>query len=274
LDPEIVSLLTSSALNDPDPGVRQEATLALSEHGGSDVTAALLALFNQSKDEQIRLTILREMTPSRAADPRVKEKLNDLAVHETSIPIRTAAIELLSRNLDEAAINQLITIYRTADSLVIKATCLRGLGVTDSKTAKEFLISIAKADPDPQLRRVALRAIAGDMGEVQGFVMNGRHMAVPPDGLQQQTEIFRRNIGGIDRLRDEAGVVVSRRLPEPGDLPPENRLFFFAPHLQDGFGPRPQGPASPKQFPDGPKEQFPEEPKVDPSPKPSPSVNE
>jgi hypothetical protein len=254
--------------------VRQEATLALSEHGGSDVTAALLALFNQSKDEQIRLTILREMTPRRAADPRVKEKLNDLALHETSVPIRTAAIELLSRNLDEAAINQLITIYRTADSLVIKATCLRGLGVTDSKTAKEFLISIAKADPDPQLRRVALRAIAGDMGEVQGFVMNGRHMAVPPDGLQQQTEIFRRNIGGIDRLRDEAGVVVSRRLPEPGDLPPENRLFFFTPQFKDSFGPRPQWPASPKQFPDGPKEQFPGEPKVDPSPKPSPSVNE
>jgi hypothetical protein len=151
---------------------------------------------------------------------------------------------------------------------------LRGLGVTDSKTAKEFLISIAKADPDPQLRRVALRAIAGDMGEVQEFVMNGRHMAVPPDELQQQTEIFRRKIGGIDRLRDEAGVVVSRRLPEPGDLPPENRLFFVVPHFKDGFGPRAQEPASPKQFPDGPKEHFPEEPKVDPSPKPSPSVNE
>jgi hypothetical protein len=233
-----------------------------------------LALFNQSKDEQIRLTILREMTPRRAADPRVKEKLNDLALHETSIPIRTAAIELLSRNLDEAAINQLITIYRTADSLVIKTTCLRGLGVTDSKTAKEFLISIAKADPDPQLRRVALRAIAGDMGEVQGFVMNGRHMAVPPDGLQQQTEIFRRKIDGIDRLGDEAGVVISRRMPGPGDRPPQNRLFFIDPHSREGFGPRLQSPDSPKQFPDGPKRQFPEEPKVDPSPKPSPSVNE
>jgi len=274
LDPEIVSLLTSSALNDPDPSVRQEATLALSEHGGSDVTAALLALFNQSKDEQIRLTILREMTPRRAADPRVKEKLNDLALHDTSIPIRTAALELLSRNLDEAAINQLITIYRTADSLIIKSTCLRGLGVTDSKTAKEFLISIAKADPDPQLRRVALRAIAGDAGEVQGFVMNGRHIAIPPDDLQQQTEIFRRKTDSMQRLRDEAGVIVSRRGPGPGDLPPENRLFFVAPHLRDDFGPHLQSPVSPKQFPDGSKQQFPEEPKVDPSPKPSPSVNE
>ncbi|MBV9731493.1 MAG: hypothetical protein JO275_01875, partial [Verrucomicrobia bacterium] len=121
---------------------------------------------------------------------------------------------------------------------------------------------------------VALRAIAGDMEQVQQFVMNGRHMAVPPDGLQQPIEIFSRNISGIDRLRDEAGVVISRRLPEPGDLPPENRLFFFTPQFKDNFDPRPQWPVSPKQFPDGPKEQFPGEPKVDPSPKPSPSVNE
>jgi len=273
LDPEIVSLLTSSALNDPDPSVRQEATFALSEHEGSDVTAALLALFNQSKDEQIRLTILHEMTPRRAADPRVKEKLNDLAMHETSVPIRTAAIELLSRNLDEAAINQLISIYRTANSLIIKSACLRGLGVTDSKIAKEFLISIAKADPDPQLRRVALRTIAGDNGVAQGFVVNGKRIAAPSDGPQLQTEGYRRRIDGMERLRDEAGIVIdadhmviSRRMPAPGDLPPENRLFFLAPHLKDGFGPRLQSPDSPKQFP--------EEPKVDPSAKPSPSVSE
>ncbi|MBV8212282.1 MAG: HEAT repeat domain-containing protein [Verrucomicrobia bacterium] len=264
LDPEIISLLTSSALNDPDPSVRQEATFALSEHEGSDVTAALLALFNQSKDEQIRLTILHGMTPRRAADPRVKEKLNDLALHETSVPIRTAAIELLSKNLDGAAINQLIAIYRTADSLIIKSACLRGLTGADSKTAREFLISIAKADPDPQLRRVALRAIAGDTEIVQRFVLNGKHIALPPDELQQQTDVYRRKLDGIERLRDEAGAVISRRVPPPGDLPPENR--FFAPHLKEGFGPRPQSPDSPKQFPD--------EPKVDPSPKPSPSVSE
>jgi beta-lactamase regulating signal transducer with metallopeptidase domain len=271
LDPEVVSLLTSSALNDPDPSVRQEATLALSEHGGSDVTAALLALFNQSKDEQIRLTILREMTPRRAADPRVKEKLNDLALHETSVPIRTAAIDLLSRNLDETAINQLMAIYRTADSSIIKSACLHGLGETDSRAAKEFLFAIAKADPDPQLRRVALRAVSGDSGKMQGFVMNGRHIGVPPDELQQQTEIFRRKIGGMARLRDEADIILSQRLPEPGSLPPENRFFFVAPQVGDGFDPGPQGSVSPKPFPGAPKKQIPE---VDPSPKPSPSVNE
>jgi len=52
LDPEIISLLTSSALGDPDPRVRQEATLALSDHDGNDVTTALLTLFDQSQEKK------------------------------------------------------------------------------------------------------------------------------------------------------------------------------------------------------------------------------
>ena len=276
LDPEIISLLTSSALNDPDPSVRQEATFALCDHEGNDVTAALLALFNQSKDEQIRLTILYRMTPRRAADPRVREKLNDLALHETSDAIRTAAIELLARHLDEATINQLITIYRSATGATVRTACLRGLGASDSKTAKEFLISIAKQDPDPQLRKVALRAITGESAEVQGFVVNGKRVAVPPDVLaqqrdvlQQQNDAYRRSIDGINKLRDDAGLVITRRMPGPIEaLPPENRFFFLAPHFQEReqIAPRPGPSDLPKQFP--------EEPKVDPSPQPSPSVSE
>jgi beta-lactamase regulating signal transducer with metallopeptidase domain len=274
LDPEVVSLLTSSALNDPDPSVRQEATFALSEHEGSDVTAALLALFNQSKDEQIRLTILHRMTPRRAADPRVRDKLNDLALHETSIPIRTTAIELLSKNLDEAAINQLIAIYRAENGIAIRAACLRGLAEADSKTAKEFLISIAKEDPDPQLRREALRAIAGESTIVQEFVVNGKHMPLPPDELRQQSDAYRRSLDGMVRLREEGieidrqrGIETRRRVPGPGEpVPPQNRFFFLGPRFQEEVGPRPGSQVSPKQFP--------EEPRVDPSPKPSPSVTE
>jgi beta-lactamase regulating signal transducer with metallopeptidase domain len=265
LDPEIVSLLTSSALNDPDPSVREEATLALSEHEGSDVTAALLALFNQSKDEQIRLTILHGMTPKRAADQRVKDKLNDLALHETSVPIRTTAIELLSRNLDEATINQLIAIYRAANSAIIKSVCLQGLGVTDSKTAKEFLISIAKEDPDPQLRRMALRAIAGENGFTQQFVLTGKQLQFSSEEFPPQKELYRKNLDDLARLRDERGTIFSRRLPVPEGLSPQNKFFFFAPRFQEGPGPYPELPALPRQFP---------EPKVDPSPKPSPSVSE
>ena len=54
-------------------------------------------------------------------------------------------------------------IYRTANGLSVRAACLHGLGATDSRlAAREFLISVAKEDPDPQLRCVALRSIANE----------------------------------------------------------------------------------------------------------------
>jgi hypothetical protein len=43
-------------------------------------------------------------------------------------------------------------------------TRLRGLAGTPSKTAKDFPMSIAKDDPDPMMRRVAVRAVSGAMG--------------------------------------------------------------------------------------------------------------
>jgi beta-lactamase regulating signal transducer with metallopeptidase domain len=268
LDPEIISLLTSSALGDPDPRVRQEATFALSDHDGNDVTTALLTLFNQSEDEQVRLAIVQRMTPKRAADPTVKEKLNDLALHEPSILIRTAAIELLARHLDTSTIDQLITIYRTANGLPIRAACLRGLGGTDSKVAKGFLISVAKEDPDPQLRCVALRSIANEPTVVQEFVVNGQHVQLAQDAMLQRMETYRKSLDTMNRLNGESGTITLGQGPLPlpdGGGPKENR-FFVAPGPEERFELRDQPPVFPKQFP--------EEPKVDPSPKPSPSVSE
>lgn len=263
LDPEIISLLTSSALNDPDPSVRQEAIAALSDHDGNDVTTALLTLFNESKDEQVRLAILHRMTPKRTADPRVKEKLNDLALHETSVLVRTEAIELLARHLDESTINQLITIYRTANGLPVRAACLHGLGATDSKAARQFLISVAKEDPDPELRCEALRSIANEPAVVEEFVVNGKHVQLAQDELRQRMDAYRKSLDTLSRLDEEGGVVTLHRgqLPDGG----ENR-FFVAP------GPDVQNaPGGQRSFN---LRHLPEEPKVDPSPKPSPSASE
>jgi len=263
LDPEIISLLTGSALNDPDPSVRQEAIAALSDHDGNDVTTALLTLFNESKDEQVRLAILHRMTPKRTLDPRVKEKLNDLALHETSVPIRTEAIELLARHLDESTINQLITIYRTANGLPVRAACLHGLGAADSKAAREFLISVAKEDPDPELRCVALRSIANEPTVVEEFVVNGKHVQLAQDELRQRMDAYRKGLDTMSRFNEDGGIVTLHRGQLPGGG--ENR-FFVAPGPDVQIAPREQDSFYLRHFP--------EEPKVDPSPKPSPSASE
>jgi HEAT repeats len=74
----VIALLKNSALTDSDAGVRREAVEALSDAGGDEATSALLALLNESKDEQVKLLILHKLDRERVGEPRVKEKLSEL----------------------------------------------------------------------------------------------------------------------------------------------------------------------------------------------------
>jgi hypothetical protein len=47
---------------------------------------------NDSKDDQVKLLILRRLNRARVGEARVREKLNDLASKEQSLPILSATI--------------------------------------------------------------------------------------------------------------------------------------------------------------------------------------
>jgi beta-lactamase regulating signal transducer with metallopeptidase domain len=164
LSSEVIALLKNSALNDSDAGVRREAVDALSDANGDEATSAVLDLLNESKDEQVKLLILRKLNRERIGEARVKEKLIDLASQEQALPIRIAAMSALARNIDDGVVEKFIAIYRSSSEHPIKEACLRGLAGRPSKTAKDFLMSVAKDDPDPAMRRVAVRAVSGAMG--------------------------------------------------------------------------------------------------------------
>jgi beta-lactamase regulating signal transducer with metallopeptidase domain len=164
LSSEVIALLKNSALTDSDTGVRREAVEALSDAGGEEATSALLALLNESKDEQVKLLILHKLDRERVGEPRVKEKLSELASQDQSVPIRIGALSALARNIDDGVVEKFIAVYRSSSEHPIKESCLRGLAGTPSKTAKDFLMSVAKDDPDPVMRRVAVRAVSGAMG--------------------------------------------------------------------------------------------------------------
>jgi hypothetical protein len=144
--------------------VRREAVDALSDASGDEVTSALLSLLNESKDEQVKLLVLRKLNRERVGETKVKEKLSDLASQEQPVPIRIAALSALARNIDDGVVENFIAIYRSSSENPIKEACLRGLAGTPSKTAKDFLMSVAKDDPDPVMRRVAVRAVSGATG--------------------------------------------------------------------------------------------------------------
>jgi beta-lactamase regulating signal transducer with metallopeptidase domain len=208
LSSEVIGLLKNSALNDSDAGVRREAVRALSDASGDETTSALLALLNESKDEQVKLLILRRLNRERVGETRVKQKLSDLASQEQSVPIRVGALSALARNIDDGVVENFIAVYRSSNELPIKETCLRGLAGTPSKAAKDFLMSVAKDDPDPMMRRVAVRAVSGAMGR-RVFIRAGN----PGKG------IFLQNKGAVidGKASDDLDYLALGQFPGGGD---------------------------------------------------------
>jgi beta-lactamase regulating signal transducer with metallopeptidase domain len=200
LSSEVIALLKNSALNDADPGVRREAVSALSDTSGDEATSALLALLNDSKDDRVKLLILRRLNRTRVGEERVKEKLNDLASKEQSLPIRIEALGALARNIDDGVVEKLISIYRSASEVPIKETCLRGLSLASSKAAKDFLMSVAKDDPDPVMRRMAVRAVTGPME---------RRVFIRVSGPNRNRILFKHK-----------GAMIGGREPDDLDYPP------------------------------------------------------
>jgi hypothetical protein len=203
LSSEVITLLKNSALTDSDAGVRAEAVNALSRSDGEEVTAALLSLLNESKDEQVRLLILRGLTRERVGEASVKEKLNDLATNEQSLPIRISALRALARNIDDGVVDKFISIYRSATAAPVKQICLLGLAETSSKSAKDFLMSVAKNDQDPAMRRVAVRALSGE---------GGRRILVRSNRISEN-QIFLRRKEVVPTEQDPSGLDNSPFVP-------------------------------------------------------------
>jgi HEAT repeat protein len=151
-DPEIIALLKNSALNDGDPRVRGEAVRSLVRINSEPATEALLQLLDESKEDRITVFILRTLSHRRSADSRVRGKLSEFAAKNQSLQVRLAALDQLAKNADPGTADQFISIYRSANELPIKETCLRGLAAIESKPARDFLMATTKGDPDPDLR--------------------------------------------------------------------------------------------------------------------------
>ena len=227
VDPEIIALLKNSALNDSDPRVREQAVASLVTIENDQATEALLQLLDDSKEDRTKVFILRTLSRRRSADPRIRQKLSEFAARNQSLPVRLAALDQLARNADAGAVDQFIAIYRSASEQPIKESCLCGLARIGSKPAKDFLIATAKDDPDPDLRRVALRVLVGP--PERGHRILIRRDGVMPDGIE--LDMLGKHLDGPNRppeglgepetlMPDRLGSGLKSGLPIPPFSPP------------------------------------------------------
>jgi beta-lactamase regulating signal transducer with metallopeptidase domain len=158
-DPEIIALLKNSAQSDNDPYVREEAVVSLSSINIDQATLALLQILDESKEDRTTIFILRCFSRRHSTDPRVRAKLRELTAPSKSLLVRLAALDQLVAVADEGAADQFIAIYRSTVEQSVKERCLRGLASAGSKSARDFLMTTATSDSDPEMRRTALRVL-------------------------------------------------------------------------------------------------------------------
>jgi HEAT repeat protein len=75
-------LLRNLAQNDSDPQVRLEAVHSLCALNGPEAAEALIGVLDTSKDETTKISILQHLGRKRLADPKVREKLGQLAAQD------------------------------------------------------------------------------------------------------------------------------------------------------------------------------------------------
>jgi hypothetical protein len=179
-DSELVPVLKQAAKGDKDPSVRREAVRSLFRLGSDEAVTALVELLDPDTDSETQLFILRNLTRRQCGLAQVRTKLSELA--ENGQPeVRIVALEQLGRTNDPNAVDKLIAIYKASDRVELKRACLRSLARLATKPAREFLMEMAKSDPDPSVRSEALRALVDGVRRPARIVVRGSRALLDGD---------------------------------------------------------------------------------------------
>ena len=157
------ALLGQVARGEKDAGLQRKAIEMLAITGGKQAAGTLADIYRQSNNEEVKKAILHDYLIIGTPDPLV-----DAASHETNPELVRTAVHTLGAM---GAASQLLTLYQGTRSPEAKADIISGLIPAGQKGA-EALGTIAGSEPDPELRRKAIRnlGIAGGKSAVPSLL--------------------------------------------------------------------------------------------------------
>lgn len=167
---EVLPKLAEIARTDSNLDVRREAIASIGRIGSDDSTGVLLQLYDSLDNKELKKEVISHLRGGKENNRKIIEKLRQIGQSSSDPELREAAIRRLSRIQDAESAGALISLYDNSKEAKTRENIIRGLGVNGSKKAIEKLMSIAKSDPDPQMRLHAVRRLGAlSSGEAWNF---------------------------------------------------------------------------------------------------------
>jgi HEAT repeat protein len=204
-----VPILLEVARSNSDVMLRQIAIKQLGTQNTDAVTDELARIYDADHTKGIRIQILRAFADTHS--PKGETRLVEAARGADDIEVRQYAIKFLGQKKGDASLDEIIRIFDTDPSPVIRMQTLHALAQRDDPKAHAKLLDIARHGATPEIRVEAIR------------LLGGRGGAAYPELLQLYTsesdirikEGLLRTYGSMDDERATAKLYEVARSAEP-----------------------------------------------------------
>src|ERR1700733_10040577 len=170
--PQAQALLGQVASGERNPALQRRAPLMWGVGHGKQSADTLAAIYRESNNDEVKKSVLHTYLIIDTPDPLV-----EAARHETNPELVRTAVHTLGAM---GAGSQLLALYHDTNSSETKAEIISGL-IPAGQRGADALSSIATSEPDPELRRRAIRnlGIAGGMSAAPSLVATYKKNADP-----------------------------------------------------------------------------------------------
>ncbi len=156
----VLDKLTAIAGSDETLKVRTEAIRRIASFRGDAVADRLFEIYDRSQERELKLEILRQVRVDENKEDRGLKRMIAIAKNGADAELQRAAVRRLAGVKGDVGISALIEIYDSTSSDQMKEEIINRLAQSQSRQAMEKVLAIAKNDPNPKLRQLAVRRLS------------------------------------------------------------------------------------------------------------------
>jgi tetratricopeptide (TPR) repeat protein len=146
-------VLMNIALKDPNPILRGNAVLLISEVGGKESYEPLVRIYDETKEPLIKMNVVISL--GRNPTAKSIKKLVDIARNEENEKVREQAIFWVARQDSDNSIQALANIYEVQNSPQLKMRIINFIGQKRDSNAKKLLTKIEKKEKNDKIKEYA-----------------------------------------------------------------------------------------------------------------------